>query len=705
MPTDHGSRGRTPDDNDNPSPSAFIHRLAKLPVRPHGVRESVLVEPATRYPLKAETRAAQRKRHRALTRQERHHQRRLDRGEKRVGDWREVLRLLARRTLRPPDPPSPPPTNPPEVSVRIDVASSDSVADKESDQSPVHSSSGAGRQRERSVVSAFVLPRRFRLETRAGEIPRPTTWTSESFDQYVAALTGSVVPRDAAARVYAETGSHAATVAPLLLRLFRERAALPFISDTSVKMALSYLCRHGSCYGPARSLFQSLAWNGFTMDLEVHHIMLEGAVKVENLAEFQSLLKHMVNLCGISPTLWTWILFLRMINAEEVKRYILHFMNAAGLLHGPTTMMHMAEELTGHDIYRAIQLGYDIETFIAKQTALYGAVWLTPSSGNKVLQVLASYSKWDDVAQFLGFMFASRHAQPDRVTLKTIMTHCRYQLNEEQALRFLRLFERHGIGRPHLMVWRMLFSLAFHGGRPHMFGVLWRYAHYVNPHILSYYELKKGWRLLSGDAGGARRLIRRLIALSDEQGLQLDANATKAFRRDLLLSDYKRFGFVDADPAGAPTDVVETGMLGGHRPADEVSEDEPDEADNSGDKSDNSSATNGADGRKQMLLVFRMMQLFYSRQRFAGYRPVEPLSEALEKALQKDVQMLQDLGRGVMPSWEVAPLAVQRDKAFRRSRRRVRPAPLSLWPSAVRARVSLGRRQSGSLKRARLIDA
>ncbi len=82
---------------DDTALSTFVERLAKVPVRRHGPRQSVLVQPPTVYAHKAETRRSQTRSHKAVVRQHRLDCVRIANNGP-APDWRLILWNLGRWT-------------------------------------------------------------------------------------------------------------------------------------------------------------------------------------------------------------------------------------------------------------------------------------------------------------------------------------------------------------------------------------------------------------------------------------------------------------------------------------------------------------------------------------------------------------------------------------------------------------------------------
>ncbi|KAL1869989.1 hypothetical protein VTK73DRAFT_2859 [Phialemonium thermophilum] len=523
------------------SPTGLIDRLEKLPVRQHGDRESVLVEPRIQYDNRLETRRSERKNHQGLVAQQ------LIDGD---GDgtppanWRQVLHYLATWT---------PKHSECTVEVAIPTEAADRLLSDEADSLwDIQSRTGVALQfsgdrkpgeHSRTLVftgsrsaldtaiadllritkkatgvrlpleglttghdasalrkvdnqdqsSTIPVPipkggpgpvRPYTLTVRACDIPRPATWTAQSFEQYVSALTTSRVPSTLVSRIYPKGTSHDEAVIQQLHEVFNDPAARAALSRSAFKTALAFMAKKGPAFRPhARALFVRMDMFGMRMDTDAFNILAELEVKSRNLRGFANIVKLMVKR-GHAPNLNTWLLFLRLIKSEEVRRYILHAMDRTGLLDGSKGIRRVAMELAAHDIDRAIQQGKDLDTFLANQERLYGPNWLSRKAGNRVLEFLGRSGRFDDCATFINIMAATRSARPDVVTLNTVLTHYKLRGHLNKAVDMLERFDQATDALaavvPDVITYHLLFEMSWRHKSPHVAGLIWRYSWLVN---------------------------------------------------------------------------------------------------------------------------------------------------------------------------------------------------------------------------------
>jgi len=654
--------GTASSDDGNPSssksvvaPVTLVDRLTHLPVRQHGARESVLVEPRIEYPHRRETRQSERRNHQGVTAQLR-----LDRIREAQHvpppNWRAVLHALTVWT---------PKYSQDTVEVVLPEDAADLLqSDAEENIWDIQSRTGvtmelesrAGEDGPRSLllsgdrhaietavedilnvtkkVTRVKLPgetkpvpssgssspsgvqeteppppvpiwetrtpprRPYTLKTRAEDIPRPSTWTRTSVEEYVAALTMSRVPPTLASSIYPKGVSHSEVVIMQLHQIFNDPSAHQVLSTSAFKQALGFMAQKGLTFRPhARALFVRMEMLGLRMDTEVFNLLAESSVKARDLRSFSTTVNLMVKR-GHRPNLRTWVLFLRLIKSEEVKRYILHSMNQTGLLSSPAAVKEIAAEMASHDIDRAIQQGKDLTTFLADQDTLYGPAWLSQSAANKVLETLGRHGRFSECGAFLDVMARSASARPDVVALNTVLTHCKAQNNLHEAVSVLELFEaktRHNdVVVPDVTTYHLLSELGWRHKMPHVAGLVWRYACLVNK--TSYRMRVRAGKLLRKSTTAAAATTEPAQNLSDAE--QAPPNPAAA-----------------AAAASRPATDVETLFIS------EVTSD----------------AAPGT-SMQQMLEWYR--------QRHDDYEPAAPLGALLREALERDVQLRRDLKEG-----------------------------------------------------------
>ncbi|KAK0614150.1 hypothetical protein B0T14DRAFT_527831 [Immersiella caudata] len=309
----------------------------------------------------------------------------------------------------------------------------------------------------------------------ANEVRSLEKWTEQTADQYVSFITRFRLPEEALCELEHGDKSRDAVAAEQILELFCDKQAVAVASPDAFKMALAYLnAKTTHEVSEAWKIFRIMRESGVARDADVWNIMLQGAVRMEDMPRVHNYLKQMVKR-GIQVTPRTWILILRLIENEEVKRYILNMMDQRGVLEMPGVVAEVASTLAQHDVDRAVALEQSAETFITSQNELYGPRWLSNYSASKILHGFGCYGRLDDMFKFVNFMFASKTVKPTHITLVTIMTHCRILGSLAFAMKFLRLFDGHRIPLDSVSLVE-LFKLLRDRRRPIMLSALWRYA-------------------------------------------------------------------------------------------------------------------------------------------------------------------------------------------------------------------------------------
>ncbi|EOO02719.1 putative pentatricopeptide repeat domain-containing protein [Phaeoacremonium minimum UCRPA7] len=348
------------------------------------------------------------------------------------------------------------------------------------------------------------LTRPYTLKGSVNDIAKPSEWTKESFEMYVSALVNARVPNHLLSKAYPYGGSHDKTVISLLHTVFNDDATRSALSTSAFKLALAFMCRKGHPYRPdARALFVRMEQFGLRMDTEVFNILLQSTVKVKDLRNFDTTMRLMVGR-GHAPDLATWVLFLRIIHSEDVKRYILHAMATKGLLRTQSALRRVAKELAPHDADRAVAQGKGLQAFMADQEARYGAGWLTRDAGNRIMDVLGRFGRFDDCLALLDIMAtAGPAARPDIVTLNTILTHAKVRGSMRVAADALRKVEQlqtltaRSRVLPDAITYHLLFEMAWKRRLPHAIGVVWRYAALAR--LTSYRMRRRASQLLAGE--------------------------------------------------------------------------------------------------------------------------------------------------------------------------------------------------------------
>lgn len=316
------------------------------------------------------------------------------------------------------------------------------------------------------------------LRDQASEVPRPEVWTKESFEEYIYTLTHGVLPTSVASRIYPAGTTHAAEVTKQLHRVFSYPATKSAQTLGAFKIALNYMARRGPGFRPdTRALFVRAEKNGIEMDTAVFNILAGDCAHQRDLATFSSTINLMLR-GGLEPNIRTWMLFLTLVQDEQVKRYIFQAMHARNLLSDHKHLAMVALNMAKYDAERAVREGWQLDSFLRSQAALYGPGWYRWSHGhytlNRILETLLKHSKFDEAMEFLNEL-GPRPGFPNHVTLDLCLHHARVHNHMQFARSMLARFERCDIAATSQSIMH-LFSMYWRKQWPHSIDALWQYS-------------------------------------------------------------------------------------------------------------------------------------------------------------------------------------------------------------------------------------
>ncbi|KAH6844954.1 hypothetical protein B0I37DRAFT_378764 [Chaetomium sp. MPI-CAGE-AT-0009] len=596
------SRNQSAEDAQANAPGSLVRRLSRVPIRPQQLHEPIVVKPVTQIPHKREAREALLKHHQALTQQLRldNHRQQDTSGDWRtvlqhlikttlptnkphdqikviipkhsigslLSDHRKNLWNIKSITgcaikLYQPideganlDPYITINGHPSAISAAVDdilkVTKGITVVNmgeprgngqdgSKAGQAPAK---GSGKSRFKATViqpHQMTVPwKPYKLDMRVDQIPRPSEWTTEAFQQYVTALTMGEVDASLARRLYPAGEIHKDVVVQQLVEVFNDVDASDAVSLPALYIALRFLANAGSTYLPtAEELIDRASKLGLPMDANVYNLLAETAVYSKNLLAFETIISQMM-VNGHKANVRTWLLFLRLIEAEDIRRYIIQAMEIKGFFSDPMAVNQVSGIMADHDAYRAVQQGQSFDAFIDGLRELYGPKWmLLQRAGCRYLDVFGQYSKFDESRQLLEYMFTSPRAKPNSVALNTILTHCRNQRKVDLAVAFVRMFEERGYKVADQVTFRLLYEIARQLQKPQMLGAVWRYAHRVE--MTNHQMRDHGIRLLAGkdDLWRLTKLMRGMWEEPHNCRMGM-----REFIESLLLCDYNigRFG-------------------------------------------------------------------------------------------------------------------------------------------------------------------
>jgi len=308
---------------------------------------------------------------------------------------------------------------------------------------------------------------------KATDIPRPMTWTRESFADYVSDLTSLVVPNHMHRLLYNRYADHVSTVIKILREVFLEAERHLAVSRYAFNKALGYF-EKTSQIAAVREFFVRMEMMRVPADVETFNIMLRGTAKNEDLHNFHFIL-HLMFRRGVMPNFGTWIAFMMAVPHLRIKLYILQTMNERGLLGLIAARRSVCQELVTQEMSASLDHGQREEEFLKHMDTNYGSWWLTLSSANRIVNVLGSRGLISRCWDFLSVM-ESRLITPNQVTINTILNHCKQSGNMNGALEVVRRLPQSISFVPNEITYNILFEMAWRGMHYNLCKVIWKYA-------------------------------------------------------------------------------------------------------------------------------------------------------------------------------------------------------------------------------------
>ncbi|KAI2627400.1 hypothetical protein GGS26DRAFT_561657 [Hypomontagnella submonticulosa] len=314
----------------------------------------------------------------------------------------------------------------------------------------------------------------YRLTRRADEISRPTVWTKDSLEKYVAALVHGQVPTYLAQSLYPNPPpDHQGTVVSLLADLFTSEHTKSAISLSALKMAINFIESRGAGYRHvSRSIFSQVELLDLPMDADIFNTFLVSASKARNLDSFNTILRSMVRK-GHAPQGRAWVAFMEMIQSPTAKQYIAAKLRTKGLNRNSSIHCAIGRQMAVADLEHRLSATIDIQDFVNKQNRKYGRRWLDTITLNRILDVLGEHGHIDACNDLLDLVYTTRIARPNTITLNIILTHTE-KMPQLMALKSV------SARWPKLALddvsYHLLFRAAWKRGYPNMLRVIWRYA-------------------------------------------------------------------------------------------------------------------------------------------------------------------------------------------------------------------------------------
>jgi pentatricopeptide repeat protein len=325
------------------------------------------------------------------------------------------------------------------------------------------------------VVRSVRADRRRRMAApiRADKVPRPSTWTPESFGLHVQHLISIKMTTHMQRILYKPGEYHTNIVVDILQTLFVDPECRTAISAAAFNDALGYLQKHNAI-DVVRDLYVRMEMQNLKMNTETFNIMLRGTAKSRSLGNFHYIFLLMLRR-GYTPNVDTWLAFMRLVDDFEIKVHILKSMKSKELLRDPRTQKGVCENLVQMEIHDSLDNNMTHEQFLQHMADRYGQDWLTKDSASRILDALGSRGLISRCWEFFEFMH-TQDVKPSDVSILTVIHHCEKQRNVEGAIEIIRRVSSLIGFDPSQEAYHRLFRFAWNACLPCVARVVWRYA-------------------------------------------------------------------------------------------------------------------------------------------------------------------------------------------------------------------------------------
>ncbi|KAG5972280.1 hypothetical protein E4U58_006776 [Claviceps cyperi] len=301
--------------------------------------------------------------------------------------------------------------------------------------------------------------------------PKPSVWTKESFETYVKALVRGKLRPHLAMKYYREKRPNGRLIdtegirVRMIMDAFEDPSARECITLPVFKLALGFMFMRGGHRASGDHLFALAEESHLPMDTEVFNIILEGYAAKRDVVFFHQTIQRMEMRC-FAPNARTWLIFLGLVQRDDVRRQIISTMYELGLFSGAATQRGIARVMASDDAYAAFRAGKTLEQFLADQTRRYGQGWFTTGAKNAIIK---EFMRFDGrlgaatrSAAFLALVERpSDDGQPFNIsTPYTLLEGCIENGDWRTALWTLTFMQTHACETTD-RIYSLLFSLAF----------------------------------------------------------------------------------------------------------------------------------------------------------------------------------------------------------------------------------------------------
>ena len=338
----------------------------------------------------------------------------------------------------------------------------------------------------------------------AAQVPRPCTWSTDNFKDYVAALVKSSVTGALHQQLYNAGDSHLKSVTRILHQLFDNPQWNAYVSISACNMAMSFFYKRFQM-SEARSILSLMEDRGLLTSSESFNITLSGSVQLKDVGNFEYILRQMIER-GIKPNAETWMMFYRISNSDQARSEIYQCMRDKGVLQYPS-VFNTFLKLTIRDVLvRQFEKGRSSTSLLEYLNRLDPRLSRSPDIANVILDEIGKRSPMRDVIKVLkqlhqlGMRF-------DEVTMNTMLHYCLPNKDHDDAIEIIHRFRERYKLRPGKLAYEALFRQAWRSRLYNCSKVIWKYA------CLEGFVTKWMRRLVINS------LLRELPAEPDEQSM------------------------------------------------------------------------------------------------------------------------------------------------------------------------------------------
>ncbi|KAG6008693.1 hypothetical protein E4U21_004048 [Claviceps maximensis] len=322
------------------------------------------------------------------------------------------------------------------------------------------------------------------------QIPKPTSWTKESFETYITALVCGKLHSHLALKYYRQSRQNGKLIdtdgirVRMIMNAFEDPSARKSITLPIFKMALAFMTKRGGYRASANRLFALAEEWHLPIDTDVFNIILDGYVSKRDATFFHWVLQRMEERY-ISPNARTWLLFLTLVQRDDARHQIISAMDEFGLFEDPATRRGIAQIMASHDSHAAFSDGKTLDQFMADQATRYGDDWFAGGAMHKIVKEFLRFH-WADKAAIQSEAFQALMQRPFqdgsppidmRTSYVAILENCLEKKDWNTALWTVSHMQspEHTCELDH-HIYSRLISLAIITGAPSTLGVLIFYS-------------------------------------------------------------------------------------------------------------------------------------------------------------------------------------------------------------------------------------